>query len=107
MGGTQSSSIIATNSIYCKKGAMLTTGKLLEEMHLQWCLEGGKSKDDKDSNNKDEIALAATNAKKGGKKSNGRERKENRTRIRFATIARRRGTSKTHARRNSQTRSQN
>jgi hypothetical protein len=27
--------------------------------------------------NKEEIALAATNAKKGGKKSNGREKKEN------------------------------
>ncbi len=34
-------------------------------------------KDDKDSDDEDEITLAGTNAKKGGKKSNGREKKEN------------------------------
>ncbi len=34
-------------------------------------------KDDKDSDGKEEIALAATNAKIGGKNSNGREKKEN------------------------------
>jgi hypothetical protein len=62
--------------IHHEKGATLTTEKLLEEMHLQWRLAGGKSKDDKDSDDKDEIAFAATNAKKGGKKSNGREKKE-------------------------------
>jgi hypothetical protein len=56
---------------------MLKTEKLLDEMHLQWRLAGGKLKDDKDSKDKNEIALAATNAKKGGKKSNGREKKEN------------------------------
>jgi hypothetical protein len=48
LGGTQYLSIIATTSmIHCKKGTMLTTEKLLEEMHLQWSLAGGKSKDDK------------------------------------------------------------
>jgi hypothetical protein len=94
LGGTQYFSIIATTSmIHCKKDTMLTKEKLLEEMHLQWCLAGGKSEDDKDSYNEDEIALAAMNAKKGGKKS--------------ATIATRRGTSRTHAGRNSQTKSQN
>jgi hypothetical protein len=36
-----------------------------------------KLKDDKDSDDEDEITLAGTNAKKGGKKSNGREKKEN------------------------------
>ncbi len=78
LGGTQYLSIIATTSmIHREKGATLTTEKLLDEMHLQWCLAGGKSKDDKDSDDKDEIALAATNAKKGGEKSNGRENKEN------------------------------
>jgi hypothetical protein len=46
----------------------LTTEKLLDEMHLQWHLAGEKSKEDKDSNDKDKIALAATNTKKGGKK---------------------------------------
>jgi hypothetical protein len=35
-------------------------------------LAEGKSKEDKDSNNKDEIAMAATNTKKGGKKPNSR-----------------------------------
>jgi hypothetical protein len=71
-------SIIATTSmIHCKKGATLTTEKLLDEMvHLQWHLAGGKLKVDKDSDNEDEIVLAATNAKKGRKKSNGREKKE-------------------------------
>jgi hypothetical protein len=48
--------------IYCKKGKTFTTEKILEEMHLQWHLAGGKSKDNKDSNNEDEIALAAMNA---------------------------------------------
>jgi hypothetical protein len=78
LGGTQYSSIISTTSmIHCKQGATLTTEKLLDEMHLQWHLSGGKSKDDKDSNDKEEIALAVMNAKKGRKKSNGREKKEN------------------------------
>jgi hypothetical protein len=78
LGGTHYSSIIATTSmIRCKKGAMLITEKLLDEMHLQWCLAGGKSKDDKDSDDEDEVALAAMNAKKGGTKYNGREKKEN------------------------------
>ena len=62
-------------------------------------------KDDKDSDGKEEIALVATNVKKGGKKSNGREKKRTPTKIRLATIARRRGTSITHAGRNSQTKS--
>jgi hypothetical protein len=57
--------------IYCKNTKTLTTEKLLDKMHLQWCLAGGKLKDDKDSNDEDEIALAATNTKKGGKKPNG------------------------------------
>ncbi len=71
-------SIISTTSmIHREKGATLTTERLLDEMHLQWRLAGGKLEDDKDSNDKEEIALAATNAKKGGKKSNGREKKEN------------------------------
>jgi hypothetical protein len=36
LGGTQYSNIIATPSmIHCKKGTMLTTEKLLDEMHLQ------------------------------------------------------------------------
>jgi hypothetical protein len=51
--------------------------------------------------------LAATNAEKGGKKSNGREKKRTPTKIRLATIARRRGTLRTHAGRNSQTKGQN
>ncbi len=40
-------------------------------MHLQWPLAEGKSKEDKNFNDKDEVALAATNTKKGGKKLNG------------------------------------
>jgi hypothetical protein len=41
LGGTQYSSIIATTSIiHHEKGTMLTTEKLLDEMHLQWCLAG-------------------------------------------------------------------
>ncbi len=78
LGGSQYSSITVTTSmIHHKKGATLTTEKLLDEMHLQWHLAGGKLKDEKNSNNKDEIALAAMNAKKGGKKSDGSEKKEN------------------------------
>ncbi len=80
LGGTQYSSIIATTSmIHCKNTKTLTTKKLMDEMHLQWRLAGGKLKKDKDSNDKDEIALAATNTKKGGKKPNGRgkPKKEN------------------------------
>ncbi len=78
LGGAQYSSVIAiTNMIHREKGALLTTEKQLDEMHLQRHLAGGKLKDDKDSDNKDDITLAATNVKKGGKKSNGREKKEN------------------------------
>jgi hypothetical protein len=48
LGGAQYSSVIATtNMIHCKKGATLTTEKLLDEMHLQWRLAGGKLKDNK------------------------------------------------------------
>jgi hypothetical protein len=43
LGGTQYLSIISTTSmIHCKKGAMLTTKKLLDEMHLHWHLARGK-----------------------------------------------------------------
>ncbi len=48
---------------------MLTTEQLLEEMHIQWCLAGGKLRED-NSNNKYEVALVA-NTKKRGKKSGG------------------------------------
>ncbi len=73
LGGTQYSLIIATTlMIYCKNQTTLTTEKLLGEMHIQWRFAGGKLKEDEDSNNKNEIALAATNTKKGGKKPNGR-----------------------------------
>ncbi len=80
MGGTQYSSIIViTSMIYCKNKKTLTTEKLLDEMHLQWSLAGKKSMEDKDSNNKDEIALAGTKTKKEGKKPNcgGKPKKEN------------------------------
>jgi hypothetical protein len=60
-----------------REKATLTTERLLEEMHMQWHLAGGKSKNGKNSNDKNEIALAATNTKKEGKKSNDKEKKEN------------------------------
>ena len=63
--------------IHHEKKATLTTERLLEEMHMQWHLAGGMSKDNKNSDDKNEIALAATNTKKGGKKSNDKEKKEN------------------------------
>jgi hypothetical protein len=63
--------------IYCKNTKTLTTEKLLDEMHLQWHLAGGKPKEDKGSNDEDKIALAATNTKKGGKKTNGRGKPKN------------------------------
>jgi hypothetical protein len=57
--------------IHCKNKTTLTTEKLLDEMHIQWRLAGGKSKEDKDFNNEDKIALAAMNTKKEGKDPNG------------------------------------
>jgi hypothetical protein len=63
-------SIIATTSIiYRINKATLTTEQLLEKMHIQWRLAGGKLRED-NSNNKDEVALVAS-TKKGGKKSGG------------------------------------
>jgi hypothetical protein len=79
LGGVQYSSILATISmIYCNNKAMLTTEQLLEEMHILWCLAGGKLIEDKDSKNEDEVALVAS-TKKGGKKSGrgDKPRKEN------------------------------
>jgi hypothetical protein len=51
---------------------------VLEEIHIQWRLAGGKSREDKDSKNKDEVALVES-TKKGGKKSGGgdKPRREN------------------------------
>jgi hypothetical protein len=37
------------------------------KIHTQWRIAEGKSKDDKDSNDKDKIALVAANKTKGGK----------------------------------------
>jgi hypothetical protein len=69
LGGAQYSNIIATTSIiYRNNKAMLTTKQLLEEMHIQWHLAGGKSREYKDSNNEAEVALIAS-TKMGGKKS--------------------------------------
>jgi hypothetical protein len=68
-------------------------------MHIQWHLAGGKSKEDKDSNGKDKITLAATNTKNGGKKPNsgGNPKKENPIRMRSATTAVKRDISRTRA----------
>ncbi len=62
LGGAQYMSIIEI-MIHCKKNARLPLERLLKVMRIQWHLTGRKSKDDKDSNNKDEIALAAMNGK--------------------------------------------
>jgi hypothetical protein len=82
---------------YCKNTKTLTTEKLLDEMHIQWCLAGGKSKEDEDSNNKDEIALAAINTKKGGKKTKGRgkQKKENPNKDKFCNHCNKKGHIKT------------
>jgi hypothetical protein len=67
LGGSLYLSIIAaTNMFYPKKIKTLTCEALIEEMHIQWRLTGGKGKDDKDSDNDKEVALVAT-TKKGGK----------------------------------------
>jgi hypothetical protein len=69
LGGQTYASIIATTTmIHRSKGTTLACDTLLEEMHIQWRLAGGKSKnDDKDSDKDDEVALIAS-TKKGGKK---------------------------------------
>jgi hypothetical protein len=71
--------------INCKNKKTFTTEKLLDEMHFQWHLAGEESKKDKDSDNKDDIALAAMNTKKGGKKPNngGKPKKENPNKDKF------------------------
>jgi hypothetical protein len=68
-------------------------------MHLQCRLAGEKSKEEKDPTNEDEIALTATNAKKGGKEPNGgsKPKKENPNRIRLVTTAIKRGISRARA----------
>jgi hypothetical protein len=65
--------------IYSKNKTTLTTEKLQDETHIQWRIAGEKSKEDKDFDNKDEIALAAMNTKNGGKKPNcrGKPKEEN------------------------------
>jgi hypothetical protein len=84
--------------IYCKNTKTLTTEKLLDEMHLQWRLAGGKSKEDKDSSKEDEIALAAINTK-GGRSPTAEASQRRRTliRIRSATTAIKRGMLRPHA----------
>ncbi len=52
--------------IYRKKSKTLTCAALVEEMHIEWRLSGGKCKYDTDSNNDKDVALVAT-TKKGGK----------------------------------------
>ncbi len=97
LGGTQYSSIIATTSIiYCKNTKTLTTKKLLDEIHLQWRLAGEKSKEDRDYNEEDEIALAATIPRKGGRRPLAEVSQRRRTliRIRSATTAIKRGISR-------------
>ncbi len=94
LGGTQYSSIIATTlMIYHNNKTTLTAEKVLDEIHIQWPLAGGKSKEDKDSNNKDEIALAATNTKKGGKMPNGggKPKKENNNKDKFCDHCNKKG----------------
>jgi hypothetical protein len=71
-GELNTQAIATTSMIYRENRTTLTTEKLLDEMYIQWRLAGGKMKEDKDSNDDNEIALAATNTKKGGKKPNGR-----------------------------------
>jgi hypothetical protein len=66
LGGSLYLSIIMTTTmIYRKKNNNLTCNTLLKEKYMQWRLSGGKSKEDRDSDDDKEVALVAT-TKKGG-----------------------------------------
>jgi hypothetical protein len=67
-GRAQYASIISmTQMIYRSKCEELTCEKLLEEMH-NWRIGGNKSQDEKDSDNKDEVAATATTKDKDSRK---------------------------------------
>jgi hypothetical protein len=50
--------------IYKSKGVDLTCKKLLEDMHNQWQIAGNKNRNEKDSDNEDEVV--ATTVDKDG-----------------------------------------
>jgi hypothetical protein len=94
--------------IYRKNKKTLSTEKLLNEMHLQWRFAGGKSKEDKDSANEDEILLIAMYTKKGGKKPNGRgnPKKENPNKDKICDHCNKKGILRTRAGRSTLRKSQ-
>ncbi len=75
LGGVMYSLVIATTQMIGReKGKELPVATLLNEMHIQWHLAGGKNRDKKGSNDKEELVVAAITTEKKGE-IKGREKK--------------------------------
>ncbi len=60
LGGVTYSLVIATTQmIWQEKGKELPVATLLNEMHIQWHLAGGKNRDEKGSNDNKELVVPA------------------------------------------------
>jgi hypothetical protein len=79
LGGVMYSLVITTTQmIWWEKGKELLVATLLNKMHIQWCLAGGKNRDEKGSDDNEELVFPAiATVKKGEIKCGEKKTYEN------------------------------
>ncbi len=94
LGGIMYSLVITTTQmIWREKGKELPVATLLNKMHIQWHVAGGKSRDKKGSNDDKELVVPAIATEKKGEIKGGEKiRTRTLTRTRSAITARKRDT---------------
>ncbi len=94
LGGVMYSSVIATTQmIWWEKGKELPVATLLNKMHIHWRIAGGKTRDEKGSDDNEELVVPAiATEKKGVSRAEKRKLTRNLTRTRSAITARKRDT---------------
>jgi hypothetical protein len=87
--------IATTQMIWREKGKELPIATLLNEMHIQWRVAGGKNRDEKGSDDNEELVVPAiATEKKGEIKGGEKNHRRTLTRTRSAITARKRDTCK-------------
>jgi hypothetical protein len=75
LGGVMNSSVIATTQmIWREKGKELPVATLLNEMHIQWHMVGGKNREEKGSHDDEELVVPAIITEKKGEIKGGEKK---------------------------------
>jgi hypothetical protein len=75
LGRVMYSSVIATTQmIWREKGKKLPVATLLNKMHIQWCIAGGKNRDEKGSDDNEELVVPVIATEKKGEIKGGEKK---------------------------------